>query len=156
MNLIPFRPEMQADLEDFLQFMQESRGYKFDRANLPPDIANIKAAYRDCGGDFWVVKDNDTIVGSIALRTLDPHEGIAEIKRYFVLPAFQRRGIGGELMRHAIGVAIEGGVNRIRLDTMKKSEAALIVFRKFGFHEIPKYNNNEVAEIFMEKRLAAV
>ncbi|GAA5166166.1 GNAT family N-acetyltransferase [Viridibacterium curvum] len=155
MNLVSFRPEMQGALEAFLQIMQESRGYKFDRSKLPPDIANVKTAYKDCGGDLWVVKNDDAIVGSIALRALDPDAGIGEIKRYFVLPSYQRRGIGGDLMHHAINVARESGLRRVRLDTMKKSEAALIVFRKFGFYEIPKYNNNNVAEIFMEKLLSA-
>jgi putative acetyltransferase len=153
MQLLSFRPDLQHKLEEFLHIMQKSRGYPFDRLNLPPDIQNIKSTYQDCGGDFWIIENNDSIIGSIAIRTIDFQAQIGEIKRYFVLPAYQRQGIGGKLMAHAINFAIGAGLNKIRLDTMKQSEPAMIVFKKYGFYEIAKYNNNDVAEIFMEKNL---
>ncbi|WP_027468511.1 GNAT family N-acetyltransferase [Deefgea rivuli] len=153
MKLISFRPDLQDKLEAFLQIMQESRGYSFDRLNLPPDIRNIKETYQDCGGEFWVLEDHNSIIGSIAIRAIDPEKRIGEIKRYFVLPSYQRQGIGGKLMAHAIRFAEEVKFEKIRLDTMKKSESAIIVFKKYGFYEIPKYNNNDVAEIFMERSL---
>ncbi|MGL4995528.1 MAG: GNAT family N-acetyltransferase, partial [Deefgea sp.] len=148
MELISYRPDLQEKLEAFLQIMQESRGDTFDRFNLPQDIQNIKETYQDCGGEFWMLEDNNSIIGSIAIRVIDLEKKIGEVKRYFVLPSYQRLGIGGKLMAHAIKFATEGGLSKIRLDTMKKSESAMIVFKKYDFYEIPKYNNNHVAEIF--------
>ena len=121
--------------------------------NLPPDIRDIKKAYQECGGEFWLVEDKNLIVASIAIRIIDSEQRIGEIKRFFVLPTYQRQGIGEKLMASAIRFASEGGLNKIRLDTMKNSESAMIVFKKHGFYEIAKYNNNDVAQIFMEKNL---
>ncbi|AUB35062.1 Acyl-CoA N-acyltransferase [Nostoc flagelliforme CCNUN1] len=36
---------------------------------------------------------------------------------------------------------------------MRKSIAARKIFEKYGFQEINKYNENEIAEIFMELKL---
>jgi ribosomal protein S18 acetylase RimI-like enzyme len=155
MKFMTFHPDLQDKLEEFLQIMQTSRGYPFDRLNLPPDIKNIKETYQDCGGEFWALEDNNLIIGSIAVRTIDSENKILEIKRYFVLPSYQKQGVGAKLMAHAISFAEKNGFNKIRLDTMRKSEAAMIVFKKHGFYEIPKYNNNHIAEIFMEKSLNA-
>ncbi len=155
MKLTSFNPDLHDKLLAFLQVMQESRGNPFDRANLPSDILNIKETYQDCGGDFWVLESNQMIIGCIAIRTIDSAERIGEIKRYFVLPSHQRQGIGKMLMDHAISFATQKSLNKIRLDTMKKYESAMSVYLKNGFYEISKYNDNHIAEIFMEKSLNA-
>jgi len=41
------------------------------------------------------------------------------------------------------------------LDTTPKSAAAIRLFRNLGFREIPRYNEDPFAEIFMEKDLVA-
>lgn len=153
MDLISFRPELQDKVEQFLLFMQAQRGCSLGLINLPPDIKHIQTSYQHCGGDFWLLMENTSVIGSIAFRTIDKEACIGEIKRYFVLPSHQRQGLGNKLMTHAISFAKSSGLRKIRLDTMKKSTAALAVFRKHGFHDIPKYNDNNIAEIFMEKSL---
>ncbi|MEC5385463.1 GNAT family N-acetyltransferase [Uliginosibacterium sp. H3] len=155
MELTSFRPEHQDRLEAFLKVMQESRGYRFDPAKLPPDILSVKETYQENGLGFWVVEDAKAIVASVGLRIPHRHERIGEIKRYFVHPDFQGRGWGNRLITHAIDVAVGNRLVKLRLDTMRKSEVALLVFRKHGFHEIPKYNDNQIAEVFMEKDLTA-
>ena len=148
-----FKPELQSELEVFLQAMCESRGQKFDPTGRQSDIRNIEAVYQGDGGDFWVLQSAGSIVGSIALKVVDREKRIGEIKRYFVLPSFQGQGLGRSLIGHAIDVAVGNGLERLRLDTMKSSQVALSIFRKNGFHAIEKYNDNDVAEIFMEKVL---
>ncbi|HSC81837.1 MAG TPA: GNAT family N-acetyltransferase [Chitinolyticbacter sp.] len=149
-----YTPPLQAELEGFFLEMQVSRGCStFSLANLPQDIRQVDATYRESGGGFWLTRVNGAVAGSIGLRVIDPRERIGEIKRYFVLSALQRRGIGGQLMAHAIEFATQAGLQKIRLDTMKNSDSALAIFKKYGFYEIPKYNSNDVAEIFMEKNL---
>ncbi|WP_348945114.1 GNAT family N-acetyltransferase [Chitinibacter sp. FCG-7] len=154
MNLISFRPELQNKVEEFLQFVQAHRGCTLDRANLPADIKHIQASYQHDGGDFWLLLENASIIGCIAVRIIDQNACVGEIKRYFVLPSHQRQGLGGALIAHAIGFAKLSGLKKIRLDSMKQSTAALAIFRKHGFYEIPKYNDNPVAEVFMEKCMA--
>jgi ribosomal protein S18 acetylase RimI-like enzyme len=41
----------------------------------------------------------------------------------------------------------------LRLDTMKNYEKALSLYRSAGFYEIERYNDNYIAEVYMEKRL---
>ena len=155
MNLVSFRPELQSGLEDFLQAVCKSRGLVFDPIGQHSDIRNIELVYQSNGGDFWVLESVGSIVGTIALKIIDRKESVGEIKRYFVLPANQGQGLGQKLIGHAIDVAISNGLKKLRLDTMKSSKVAFSIFRKNGFYEIEKYNDNEVAEIFMEKILSS-
>jgi ribosomal protein S18 acetylase RimI-like enzyme len=42
----------------------------------------------------------------------------------------------------------------LRLDSEQRLEAAVRLYRQYGFEEIPDYNRNPRAEIWMELRLA--
>ncbi|KAF3884347.1 MULTISPECIES: GNAT family N-acetyltransferase [Nostocales] len=153
MKLISYSYEFQASLEEFSEIMYSSRGYKFDPTGLHSDIRNIENIYQTPGGNFWIMIENSAVIGSIGLKILNKVDKIGEIKRYFVLPSCQGKGIGTLLMEHLLLNAKENELYILRLDAMKKSIAARKIFEKYGFQEINKYNENEIAEIFMELKL---
>ena len=146
-----FNENDQNKLEDFMNIVYSVRGYKFDAFGLHRDVRNINEIYKISGGDFWIIKDNDLIIGSIALKLINQKEKIGEIKRYFVLPNYQGKGFGKMLMEFLINESKNRGLLKLRLDTMKESLKAISIFRKYGFYEIQKYNDNDIAEIFMER-----
>ncbi|QIR35928.1 GNAT family N-acetyltransferase [Tolypothrix sp. PCC 7910] len=153
MELISYSYEFQASLEKFLEITLSYTGYKFDPTGLHSDIRNIEKIYQSPGGNFWIMIENGAVIGSIALKILNKIDKIGEIKRYFVLPLYQGKGIGTLLMEHLLLNAQKNELNILRLDTMRKSTAARKIFEKYEFQEINKYNANEVAEIFMELKL---
>ncbi len=156
MEIQEYSEDLQSMLEDFLESAYMIRGLKYEPDGLQSDTRNIRQTYYKDGGFFWVVKDEVSIVGSIALKILNQENRIGEIKRFFVLPSAQNSGLGTKLMKKLIIEAQESGIKRLRLDTMKKSVNALSLFKKFGFREIEKYNDNDLAEIFMELRFSGV
>lgn len=60
--------------------------------------------------------------------------------------------MGTALLNKAINHAKAGPWIRVRLDTSSRSPSAVSLFRKQGFVEIPRYNDDPFAEIFMELR----
>ena len=144
----------QLALENFMKKMYDYRGYSFDPIELHSDIRQIEKVYFSTGGQFWIIKDEDNrIIGTIALKIIDKEQGICEIKRFFVLPEKQGHGKGKLLMGKAIEYARSINVKKVRLDTMKSSIVARAIFESFGFIEIPKYNDNDFAELFYELKI---
>src|SRR5947207_12745488 len=82
--------------------------------------------------------------------------GIAEIKRLYVLPEARGTGLGRTLAERAIAEAQAKRYERVRLDTHRPSMAAAIsLYRKLGFVEIPPYGTNPDGQFaFFEKRLS--
>jgi len=140
----------QDQLEEFMKTMYVSRGYVFDPEGLHSDIRSIEMLYIKTGGGFWLLKEEQNVIGTIGLKGIDSENRIGEIKRFFVLPEYQDKGYGKSMMSQIIEFARQAGFIKLRLDTEKQSYKAISVFRSFGFYEIPKYNNNDIAEIFME------
>jgi len=98
-------------------------------------------------GGFWLIRSAQ-IVGTVAIRRLS--ENIAEVKRLNVTEAHRGRGLGSRLLRHAVTHAIHCGCGIVRLDTIRNQGPAVHLFRKYGFLEIGRYNDNADADLFME------
>jgi ribosomal protein S18 acetylase RimI-like enzyme len=137
--------------------------FKLEFDGLDSDLLQIEEHYSKAdGGSFWVAEKShgnnrnnslSQIVGSIAIRCLKQHESTCELKRMYVLKEFRRLGIGQEMLDIATDFAKKAGYSRIVLDSSKNLDAARALYLKVGFEDIPRYNNNYRADVFMERRL---
>jgi GNAT superfamily N-acetyltransferase len=103
------------------------------------------------GGAFVVLTVDGRAVAGGGVRRLE--EGVAEIKRMYVLPEARGQGLGRTLLRALEAAAAELGYDRVRLDTVVELAAALALYRGAGYEPIPNYNGNAYASFWGEKRL---
>lgn len=82
---------------------------------------------------FFTVWDRDELVGSGALKELDPLHG--EIKCMRTSPAHLRRGVAGRVLGRIIAEARRRGYRRLSLETGSQAafEPARQLYLKFGF-----------------------
>jgi ribosomal protein S18 acetylase RimI-like enzyme len=136
------------ELTDYLGFI----GDALDPEGLDHDIAHWQEEYDGRTGVLLVVADAaGDVVGTAAVRLLEP--GLGELKRMWLRPAWQGRGLGRRLMDACLDEARRLGCRALRLDTQAKMEAAVRLYRAYGFSEIPPYNDNRRADIWMERSL---
>jgi ribosomal protein S18 acetylase RimI-like enzyme len=127
-------------------------GEALDAAGLDRDIAHWEREYDGVSGVMLVVEGPEgAIVGTAAVRRLD--EGIGEIKRMWIRPHCQGKGLGHRLIARCLDEARSRGYRAVRLDTESKMAAALHLYRRAGFTEISDYNNNRRAQVWMERAL---
>ncbi len=146
------RPEdhdaVARELADYLSFI----GDTFDAEDLDHDIAHWQEEYGGRTGGLLLVADPaGEVVGTAAVRLLAP--GVGELKRMWLRPACQGRGLGRRLMDACLDEARRLGCRTLRLDTQAALEAAVHLYRAYGFAEIPRYNDNRRADIWMERPL---
>jgi ribosomal protein S18 acetylase RimI-like enzyme len=90
----------------------------------------------------------DQLAGCAALRQIG--DGIGEMKRVYIRPAFQGSGLGRSLVERVIAEAKAAGYRALRLDTLPKMDRAIALYRSLGFHEIPPYGDNPPEAICFE------
>ncbi|MEQ1954228.1 helix-turn-helix domain-containing GNAT family N-acetyltransferase [Mesorhizobium sp. CN2-181] len=102
-------------------------------------------------GWFLMARIDGEPAGCGVLKTLE--DGIGEIKRVWVSPSARGLGIASRLMEKLESLALEAGLTSVRLDTNRALLEAQAMYRKLGYHEIARYNDNFYANHWFEKRL---
>lgn len=105
------------------------------------DLDDPQLSYFDNGGTFLVIIEDGRIIGTGGLRRLE--EGVGEIKRLWLLFEYHGQGLGYQIMKRLFAVAREKGYQKVRLCTSPKyQQRAFDFYRKLGFYEIPRYNDD--------------
>jgi GNAT superfamily N-acetyltransferase len=102
-------------------------------------------------GAFLVIYAAGKPVAGGGLKRDD--DGVAEIKRMYVVPEARRQGLGRRLLEALEDRARELGYARIRLDTGERQPHAQAMYQRAGYHPIDNYNGNSMASFWGEKIL---
>jgi N-acetylglutamate synthase-like GNAT family acetyltransferase len=149
---IDIRDASEADAAEILEIQKlafHGQGILYNDFTLPPLVQTMEELIRDFKTQvFLKALYNDKIVGSVRGRT---EEDTCLISRLIVLPDYQNKGIGNELM-HAIENKFSS-VSRYELFTGDKSEKNLALYGKLGYRMYKKKpQSTSVMLIYMEKR----
>lgn len=122
----------------------EQLGFSLAYQDFDKELADFPGKYAAPDGALLLATVDGAPAGTVALRKLD--EGICEMKRLYVRPAFRGRrtvdgrSIGRALAEDIVAIGRERGYQRLRLDTISgKMRQALSLYRSMGFVEIAPY-----------------
>ncbi|MGY3590021.1 DNA-binding MarR family transcriptional regulator/GNAT superfamily N-acetyltransferase [Bradyrhizobium sp. USDA 4341] len=102
-------------------------------------------------GSFIVAMSDGLPIGCVGLKGSSSE--FAEIKRLWVAPSARGLGLGRRLMDAAEKAAGELGIVVLRLDTNSALAEAGQLYRRTGWTEIPRFNDDPYPDLFFEKRL---
>ncbi len=92
-------------------------------------------------------------VGCGGVQTIVADIAYGEIKRMWVHPDWRGAGLGSRLLRHLESLAAGLGHRTVRLDTNDTLVEAVAMYRRAGYTEIERYNDNPYARHWFEKSL---
>ncbi|MCM1091041.1 MAG: GNAT family N-acetyltransferase [Butyrivibrio sp.] len=141
--------ELFAEYTDMLaegdsQFREYLAIQKYDE-----ELEHLEVKYAPPHGRLYLVSCDGQTAGCIALRRIDAQS--CEMKRLYVRPAFRGQRIGELLIQRVIDDARAIGYSHMLLDTLPFLQSALHLYRRFGFYEIPSYNDSPMeTSIYMK------
>ncbi|MBR1882549.1 MAG: MarR family transcriptional regulator [Muribaculaceae bacterium] len=110
----------------------------------PEDVESLNDTNRfilDKGGHIFVALLDGDPVGVCAMMKCEREEYDWEIAKYAVAPWAQGHGIGDKLFRHILEKAREMGGFRLFLESNTVLEAAIHIYKKHGFKELPSVSS---------------
>lgn len=112
-----------------------------------PVLSDAQAAFEE--GSLYVLKDNDSMLGSIIIngkqhpeyrrmpwKLQAPDDEIMTIHTLVVSPNVRNRGIGEKLVRFSIEICKNAGAKAIRNDTHFRNVPARNLYVKCGFQSL--------------------
>lgn len=119
------------------------------------ELADLPGVYAPPRGRLLLAIAGDQAEGCVALRPLE--DTICEMKHLFVRPVFRRQGLGSLLVERVIQDARIIGYSTMRLDTLPFMQAAIRLYKGFGFTRCPAYYETLLKDtVFMELQLGKV
>jgi GNAT superfamily N-acetyltransferase len=113
---------------------------EFPSEDLQPPTGQFLVAY--AGGDP---------IGCAGLRFRSTSVG--QVTRMFVIVEHRRRGLGQRLLEEVESVARARGLTRLELDTRDDLIEARRLYLRFGFEEVPAFNDGPYAEHWYAKSI---
>ena len=120
--------------------------------NFDAELADLPTVYGPPGGAIILGMVDGNCIACVAVRKLSAD--VAELKRMYVKPAWQGKGVGTNLLKAALEMAKNLGYATIKLDTLNHMHSAIQLYEKHGFERTNAYyhNPNETA-VYMQKTL---
>jgi putative acetyltransferase len=127
----------------------------FDQNEFDEELASLPGKYSPPDGQLFLACDDGEPAGCVALRRIDNQA--CEMKRMFLYPQYQGKGIGRRLGEAIIRDARAAGYAIMRLDTSWRQQEAQALYSKLGFQRIDPYYDGPPALmdwlVFFELRL---
>lgn len=101
-------------------------------------------------GTFLLARSDGLPIGCVGLKGGSDY---GEIKRLWVSPAARGLGLARRLMTEAEAAARALGITLLRLDTNSALPEAVALYRKTGWTEIARFNDDPYPDRFFEKAL---
>lgn len=102
-------------------------------------------------GSVLIARMDGGPVGCGAIKLSQP--GVGELKRMWVSTRVRGQGLGSRLLSELEAKAMDAGKSVARLETNRNLTAAIAMYRKHGYREVPAFNTEPFGDHWFEKDL---
>jgi len=126
-------------------------GLKTDPEGTDRDISDIDQYYFSRGGWFSVIETGGKIIGSYGIYRID--DSICELRKMYLMKAYQGRGLGKRMMDEALKKAKDMGFSEMILESNSILKNALALYRKYGFEEYKPEHLSDRCDLTMKRKI---
>ena len=97
------------------------------------DVVEVESAYLAVGGEFWVIEQAGTIVGTSANQPISRGQNAVEIRKMYLLPGVRGRGLGVYLLQQLERAIAIKGYQEIWIETATVLKEAVKLYDRNGY-----------------------
>ena len=136
----------QQEVKNFILNVWKEYGFVY-MSEFDSDLDDPNEFYIKPGGMFYVLMDEDRIIGTIGVINKGNH--VAELKRFYIDINYRRKGYGTQLYNRAVEFCKEKEFEKIEFETGKDFKQGHAFYQKNGFALV----GEDKESFFMEKIL---
>ena len=113
-------------------------------AYYDPELDHLSQFYQakpESRGYFVAVDDNDQVLGGVGFSACELFDQSAELQKIYLAQGVRGLGLGQALMEELIRQVKSAGYRQLYLETHFSLKAAIGLYQKYGFKEIPQPEN---------------
>ena len=152
-DVLALRPIILEYLTFISSELLTNYGITLDPERLVAAMMERREVFLPPLGHSFVAKDRGELLGTVFLKPLEAEK--VELKRLYVQPEAQGRGLGRRLLHHAESAARRMGAKALYLDTLRSLHGARALYDSEGFEIVDIYPGSELLD-FPEVQACAV
>ena len=108
-----------------------------------PEVDQMYEAYNNEASAFFVIEENDRILGCGGIAPLSDGDGqTCELRKMYFYDALRGRGMGQKLLDHCLNVAREKSYIKCYLETVDRMKKAQKLYTRNGFESLNSPEGN--------------
>lgn len=111
----------------------EEYGLGWDPEGADRDVLAVEACYLEAGGEFWVIEQNEHIVGTGAYYPIRRGTNAVEIRKMYLLPTARGQGLGHFLLHQLEAVIAARHYREIWIETVSVLAEAVQLYERNGY-----------------------
>ncbi|BAU42577.1 GNAT family N-acetyltransferase [Leptolyngbya sp. O-77] len=97
------------------------------------DVLQVETAYWATGGEFWVVEQAGSLVGTAGYYPIRRGENAVEIRKMYLHPSVRGQGLGKFLLMELEGAIARSGYTQIWIETASVLKEAVLLYERQGY-----------------------
>ena len=97
------------------------------------DVIEVESAYLELGGEFWVVEQNEVVVGTAAYQPIARGQNAVEIRKMYLLPQVRGQGLGVYLLEQLELAIAFNDYQEIWIETATILKEAVKLYERNGY-----------------------
>lgn len=146
MSIVPAHDAGQmATVRQLFEEYAAGLGHSLCFQGFTGELDGLPGKYAPPDGRLLVAYLDQQAAACVATRRIA--DGICEMKRLYVRPAFRGRGLGRTLAQAIIESAREAGYRIMKLDTLASMTTAVALYESLGFRRTNAYYDNPLPDV---------
>ena len=130
---------VRALIEEYVDWLALDLAFQ----GLAHELDHLDTVYGAPDGFVLLATVDGEAAGCVACKRYG--EGVGEVKRLYVRPAFRGRGLGFQLLDSLLQRARRNGTQCVLLDAVPQTIDAQRMYLRMGFQEVPTYYASPLA-----------
>ncbi|MEB3290997.1 MAG: GNAT family N-acetyltransferase [Leptolyngbya sp.] len=129
----PWQPQDRQAVGDLIAAVLAEYGLGWEPQGSDQDALAVETHYWQTGGEFWVVLDGETVVGTAGYYPAHRGEKAVEIRKMYLRPAARGQGLGRYLLRQLEQSIQRRGFQQIWVETASVLKEAVRLYETSGY-----------------------
>jgi putative acetyltransferase len=128
-----WRTEDREAAAEVIKTVLEEYGLPWQPELADRDVIEVEKSYLKVGGEFWVVEQDEVVVGTAAYQPSDRGNKAVEIRKMYLLPAVRNQGLGRYLLQELEKAIAIKDYQEIWLETITILKEAVKLYELNGY-----------------------
>ena len=130
-------------------------GLGWEPIGADQDVLQVEEYYINRGGEFWVVMQDEQLVGTAAYYPIDRPESIpgsaVELRKMYLLPQVRGQGLGQFLLTHLETRVQSQGFSDLWIETASVLKEAVTLYEKSGYQPATGVETDRCDRVYLKR-----